>query len=140
MNNIIIVQQVRKANIVQLHQYESYINVGVGYANARTNSYLLRDAIECGKKICGINEIYVIHPGEDIVNPKVGSNHPPYVELPSITCIAELRCDTTIRNQTGIYTLGVCWFQDEYAFPIDESILEKFKEIPFSTLCVEYIF
>jgi len=140
MNDIIIVEQDRKANVVQIHQYESYINVGVGHANARTNSYLLRDAIECGKKICGINEIYVIHPGEDIVNPKVDSNHPPYVELPSITCIAELRCDATIRNQTGIYTLGVCWFQDEYAFPIDGAILEKFKAIPFSTLCVEYIF
>lgn len=140
MNNIIIVQQVTKANIVQLHQYESYINVGVGYANARTNSYLLIDAISSAKKLFGINEIYVIHPGEDIVNPKVVSNHPPNVELPSITCIAEIRCDATIRNQSGIYTLGVCWFQDEYAFPIDKSILEKFKEIPFSKLCVEYQF
>lgn len=140
MSNVIIVEQDREVNIVQLHQYHSYINVGYGYANARINSYLLRGAIESGKKICGINEIYVIQPGEDIVNPKVGSNHPPYVELPSITCIAELRCDATIRNQTGIYKLGVCWFQNEYAFPIDEAILKKFKAIPFSTLCVEYIF
>ena len=114
--------------------------MGYGYANARTNSYLLKDAIKNAKKICGIDEIYVIYPGEEIVNPKVGSNHPPYVELPSITCIAELRCDTTIKNQIGIYILGVCWFQNGYAFPIDESILEKFKAIPFSTLCVEYQF
>ncbi len=60
--------------------------------------------------------------------------------LPNITCIAELRSEMTMGDQTAIYTLGVCWLQDEYAFPIDNTILEKFKEVPFSRLCVEYEF
>lgn len=140
MKDIIIVEQDRVVNIVQLHQYDSYMNVVFGYANARTNSYLLDSAIEKAKTLLGIDEAYVIHPGVDIVNPEVTSKHPPFIELPKITCIAELRSEMTKGDQTATYALGVCWFQDEYAFPIDESILEEFKAIPFSTLCVEYIF
>lgn len=140
MENIIIVEQDREVNIVQLHQYDSYMNVVFGYANACTNSYLLDSAIEKAKILCGIDEIYVIHPGLDKVNPEVTSKHPPYIELPKLICIAELRTDMTKGDQMATYRLGVCWFQDEYAFPIDESILEEFKAIPFSRLCVEYEF
>jgi hypothetical protein len=61
--------------------------------------------------------------------------------LPPIACIVDLWYYSAFRDETKDFSsLGLIWFQDDYAFPMEEQILEKIKQIPFSKICGEFTY
>lgn len=50
-------------------------------------------------------------------------------ELPSVTCIARFMSDGLAGTDDIWSVLRVIWFQDGFAFPIAERVLQQFAEI-----------
>jgi len=100
---------------------------------------ILTDAKEDAKKSCEFNEIYLIEP---VQRPIEYAGRYPFGDpalLPPISCIAELWYCFPVRNmEKDFSSLGLIWFQGDYAFPIDEEILGIIKQIPFSKICGEF--
>ena len=57
--------------------------------------------------------------------------------LPSVTCRIYVKFDGVIDN-CDFSSLTIVWFQDDFAFPIENKILKKIKEIPYSLVCNKY--
>ncbi|MCL7763026.1 hypothetical protein MPF19_06315 [Polaribacter sp. Z014] len=57
--------------------------------------------------------------------------------LPSVICRADVKFDGVIDN-CDFSSLTIVWFQDDFAFPIENKILKKIKEIPYSLVCNKY--
>jgi hypothetical protein len=92
-------------------------------------------------EICGQNEIVIIDPGDLLMlnNGKFTERYS--AKLPNITCVATVWSMLNSSDELNdFYSLGVIWFQEDFAFPIDPQVLEKMKHIPFSKVCREYPF
>ena len=53
--------------------------------------------------------------------------------LPAITCIARFNSDGQLGTDDIWSVLRVIWFQDEFAFPIDDRALRQIAEIDWET-------
>jgi hypothetical protein len=61
--------------------------------------------------------------------------------LPMVTCIGVLRDTAPARDPSKDGSmLTVVWFQDEYALPIDESVLEQLQSIDRERLAADIEF
>ncbi|WP_165251336.1 hypothetical protein [Paludisphaera soli] len=61
--------------------------------------------------------------------------------LPEVTCIAVLRDTAPARDPSRDgSTLTVVWFQDQYALPIEESILRQIQSIDWEQAAADYIY
>lgn len=55
-----------------------------------------------------------------------------------ILCFMGLTCNRTFKISDGLCsTMNVVWLQKNYAFPIDQDILDKLKVLPFRELSKE---
>ncbi|WP_165732618.1 hypothetical protein [Polaribacter sp. 20A6] len=57
--------------------------------------------------------------------------------LPAVICRAYVKFDGVIDN-CDFSSLTIIWFQDDFALPIENKILKKIKEIPYSLVCNKY--
>jgi hypothetical protein len=79
---------------------------------------------------------YLIHPVEtslafrtDNYWEKLGPGYEP-ASIPEITCLAQFDClDTALNPVADFSSLSIVWFQDEFALPIDPSILQSIRAI-----------
>lgn len=61
--------------------------------------------------------------------------------LPHILCTARFRSLKPARDREADYSeLAVSWFQDEFAFPIDPSILQQIIAIDWNSLASDDVF
>ena len=82
---------------------------------------------------------YVIEPTETPI--ELDRDYPfgTPASIPSITCLALFRCLDSVRDETMHYSqLPVIWFQPEYAFPIDQCIMESILAIDWRKLAFDY--
>lgn len=78
------------------------------------------------KNDLGLEEIYTLVP--------IATNE----ELPEVVCMALFHSSSTFKDpEMDGSNLGVIWFQNDFAFPIEQEILEQFKTVPFRELCLE---
>ena len=141
MNEKIIVDGNKEAIITQIKQWRTYRGLLEGLPTTEMNRCRLMATMEDAKKFCGQDEIYLIEPQQTPIT--IGDNDIyPFgtpASLPNITCIAEIMYSRALRDQTKDFSsLGVIWFQDDYAFPINKDVVAKIKDIPFSKICGEF--
>ena len=59
--------------------------------------------------------------------------------LPSMVCVVLLFYFQPVHNSKKYSSiLTAVWFQKEYALPIDNEIVERFKELPWSKLAEDF--
>lgn len=141
MNSKLIIEGDKEVTIKGIKQWHTYAGLLEGLPTTRMNSRILQDLKEDVKKFCGFNEIYIIQPVQSPIeyDGKYPFGDP--VSLPGVTCIAELWHYKPFKNLKKDYsTLGLAWFQNDYAFPIDNEILGKIISVPFSKICGEYTY
>lgn len=129
-----------EVNIVRITQWQTYADLLEGVPNKRLNANLLRQLEDKLQAFCGFDEIYIIRPQEKPIT----VNGPYYrgepAMLPAITCMAEVYTSGTYRDGSKAFSMmGIGWFQENFAFPIDEDIIRQIKQIPFRELCGEYV-
>jgi len=139
MNGELIIEGGKKARIQAIRQWEIYSGLLEGFPTKRMNNEILRGVKETARKFCGMEEVYVIEP---IQTPIEYDGKYPFgepAELPPVACIAEIKCYAVFRDRDKDFSsLALVWFQSDYAFPIEDEILEKIKQIPFSQICGEF--
>ena len=139
MNSKLIIEGDQEVTIKSIKQWHTYSGLLEGMPTTKMNSQILSGVKEDAKKFCGFKEIYVIEPEQ---TPILFEGKYPFgdpASLPGVACIAEIWHYLPFRDETKDFSaLGLVWFQNDYAFPIDNDILEKIKSIPFSKTCGEF--
>ena len=143
MNDQIIVDGNLEVTITKLIQYRTYDGLLEGLPTVEMNNRHLAVTKEDAKKFCRQEEIHLIEPVQMPVPYDEGRlGKYPFgkpASLPRMTCIAKIRHFLTFRDKTKDYSsLGIVWFQEDYAFPIDKEVLKKIQEIPFKKICGEF--
>lgn len=139
MNSKLIVEGDLEVSIKRIRQRHTYEGQLEGYPNKKVNGYILEDVKKEATDYCGLKEVFIVEPKQTPVTNSKAFPFPDAIELPSVVCIAELWYFGTFRNKTmDCSSLGLVWFQNDFAFPIDQEILDKIKEIPFSKICREF--
>jgi|CXWL01.1.fsa_nt_gi hypothetical protein len=123
----------RNINLIGINQRETYAGFLEGMPTKEINQLLIKEAVEAAKQLW--NEApYLIEP---IETPIIWKREYPLgipASIPGKVCISQLRSFYPRGENMGLsgleYSLlTLVWFQDEFAFPIDDSILEKIHSL-----------
>lgn len=139
MNKHLIIDsdlEVRIYSIQQKHTYEGLLE---GLPTKEMNKRRIERFKQEAEKFCNMSHIHLIEPIETPIHydGKYPFGEP--AQLPSIVCIMEVGYHSTFRDLEKDYScLGIIFFQNHFAFPIDTEILEKIKQIPYRQLCAEF--
>ena len=135
----VIVEKDRKVTVQAIYQWATYGGLLEGLPNARMNEQIIARARQRSSQLSGGYTPYLIEP---IQTPIAYEGKYPFgipAELPAIICLAELKYYEAVRNPRMDYSsLGVLWFQEQYAFPIAADILKAMESIPWSQIAAEF--
>ncbi len=109
-----------RASITELNQSSTYNGMLEGYPNQRINAILVKGFTEQLEKKHG-QKVLLIPPIETPKPDEFAPLRNPWMELPGVACEAHL-----FSKSLGEFgsSLIVCWYQDEFAFPVARSVLE----------------
>lgn len=134
----LILKENIKVMITSIHQEITYDGLLEGYPCEKVNTMILHNTKIKAGNLFFMDEIYMIEPFIKVNRNQSGS-FGKMMELPMVTCMATLMCREVFRDQDKHFSaLTVIWFQDQYAFPIQEDILEKITAVPFKEVCGEF--
>jgi hypothetical protein len=123
-----------KVTITRLYQWKTYGGLIEGMPVERINNQILNYALQ---KAGEMDKQIPVHLIEPILTPIPYEGRSPFgdpVAMPSTICIAVLKCYQSIPKLGDYSELTVVWLQEEYAFPIEESILNKLKALSWTQL------
>lgn len=127
-----------EATLASIHQKITYNGLLEGYPCEKVNNMILHNTKIKARNLFSLDEIYIIQPIIKAVEEQHGSLVK-IMELPLVTCIATLMCRKVFRDQDKHFSaLTVIWFQDQYAFPIQEDIIKEIITVPFKEICGEF--
>lgn len=139
MNSSLIIENNKEVTIKSIKQWHTYGGLLEGIPTDKMNTQIIeRTKIEA-KEFSRMEEIYLIEPKQEPID--YDGNYPfgNPAALPGVTCVAELWHNDVFRDTDKMFSsLCIIWFQEDYAFPIDEEIVKDIKEIPFSKICGEF--
>lgn len=139
MKNKLIIEIDLEVSIKRITQRFTYEGQLEGYPNKIVNSIIRNQINNEARDYCGMNEIFLVEPIQIPATNNPAYPFPDAIELPPIVCIVELWYFGTFRDKTKDFSsLGLVWFQNDFSFPIEQEILDKIKEIPFSKICGEF--
>ncbi len=139
MYSDLIIDINKEVTIRKISQWQTYSGLLEGFPTIELNARILSDAKEYARNYCGLEEIYLIEPQQKIIEYEGKYPFGTPSALPGITCIALLRYYKAVRDEKMDFScLGIIWFQEDYAFPIDQNILDKIKIIPFTSIAGEF--
>jgi hypothetical protein len=135
-NGTIRLRSGREVNVTSLRQGAVYAGLIEGVPTKQMNRHEI-EGILAGLRRSG-SEPYLIAPQE---RPITLSRPYPFGEpaaLPGISCVARLRSDSPARGGGDHSYLTVVWFQDDYAFPIDKTVLDQIVCLDWEKLAFDY--
>tara|TARA_Y100000815_G_C12973061_1_gene361197 strand:+ start:92 stop:517 length:426 start_codon:yes stop_codon:yes gene_type:complete len=139
MNSNLIIETNKNVTIKRIKQWHTYGGLLEGIPTDKLNERIINRTKKQAKEFSGMEEIYLIEPKQKPIDydGKYPFGNP--ASLPGVTCIAELWHNDVFKNPDKMFSsLCIIWFQEDYAFPIEENILNSIKEIPFSKICGEF--
>jgi hypothetical protein len=118
--------------INQFFQTHTYYGLLEGTPNSRINKGIVKSSIDKGKRLFGIDTIHLIQPVE---KKKLLQSGKEMASLPRITCFAELSHYKPMQDLSQEQSvLCLIWYQDRFAFPIDEAIVAQIKQLSWTEL------
>lgn len=124
-------------HLSRLHQYLTYAGLYDGYPTRRLNKEIMKDAIRMTSKVIfgHMDKDYLIEP-DQTKKEYPYEDPPPYLRdkaywvIPAVTCISNFISSSLIENTKGSFSsLTIVWFQDAFALPIEDKIVEHIKSI-----------
>ena len=138
-NTHVIIDRDLQVIIVEIKQFLTYGNLLEGIPNLRHNKIIIERTISEAKELFHLQKVHLIEP---VLTPIEYQGRYPFGKtesLPRITCLAELKCSLAFKNKDMDFSgLGLVWFQDDYAFPIEKNINDTIKKIPYRKICEEF--
>ncbi len=139
MSTLFTVEHNLDVTLDSLHQWRTYGGLLEGLPTDKMNANILKRVEEEARKHTYASAVYIIKP-EQIPIPydRVYSFGTP-MEMPPITCVASFTSHKPARNQQMDGSrLTIVWYQEEYAFPVKQSVIEQFIEIPWSKVAEDF--
>jgi hypothetical protein len=127
--------------LVELLQYQTYRGLIDGYPTHGLNKALIAQAISTAKsKQFGSKAPHLFSPVEttaDVPDEPFCDEDWLRAKLPSITCIASFK-SFTVQDPDETHSFAVViWFQDEFALPIDPTILDVLRRLDWKSIAVD---
>jgi hypothetical protein len=122
----------RQIKLHELRQYLTYEGLLEGLPTAETNQLIVKSFKNYPKNRSYDVSPHLIPPVEKPLNQPHGEKYPfgTPSALPPITCIARFQSRQPTKNGNGDFSgLTVVWFQNDFAFPIDPTIIEQIESI-----------
>jgi hypothetical protein len=139
----------RKITLERLVLSKTYAGLVEGYPNHDLNRRLIERVVdEERKKTNPRHEPYVVPPVESPIpyhryhrtstgsSPKLAFGEP--VSLPKILCIGRFESGPAKDKSADGSVLSVLWFQNQFALPIETTIVERIQELDWDRLAVDY--
>ena len=129
----IIVEHNKSVIIKSIHQWMTYGGLLEGLPTDRMNKNILERLPDQIKQHCGDWPFYILEPIQTPIEFDDNYIFGKPMKLPSVICIIDLTFHKAVRNpQMHGSSLIIAWFQNSYAFPIEDEIIEKFKKLAWS--------
>ena len=121
--------------LVQNLTYEGLIEgIPTKEMNARHIEFFIK------KHSSSVKQPYLIEPVESPIN--IGRDYPlgEPAKIPEITCVASFESNYTEQQESILYRsiAKIIWFQEEFALPIERSIIDQIKSIDWPMISTEY--
>jgi hypothetical protein len=116
-------------SIYQEHTYEGLL---AGYPNKEMNDRYIKRNMESALEKMSATKAYLVSPPmfEVEVHKKIRHHYKDALRMPYIVCFGQF--DSSVLKRDDINDgscLTIVWYQDDFAMPIDESVIEHIKTI-----------
>lgn len=153
---------IRLSKWVQYYTYNGFL---LGHATAEDNNYRIEKALKDAKEQLNTESLYLIEPVRTWTTPQFLGNialvEDPYQRalechsdkpvkrlgdtlerLPLITCCATFLSAPFIADcpEMDLSQLSVVWFQDQFAMPIDTTIIKHLQDLDWEAVAQPYWF
>ena len=119
----------RSISLVAIDQWGTYSGLLEGVPTTEMNERHIRYTMDEARKRRNF-EPYLIRPVETPINLDRKYPFGTPASIPAITCIAQFNCFDSARDKSkDASTLPVVWFQSDFAFPIDDAIVEHIRSL-----------
>lgn len=121
-----------------IHQERTYSGLLEGLPTRKMNEQKLHGLPLEAQNQLGKIKVYLIEPSQK----KIEYEEYPFGEpasLPRITCMAQLENNRPARNEEMDFSMLILiWFQDAFAFPIEESILKTIETLDWAEIAQDF--
>jgi len=127
-------------SICQDHTYGGLL---AGYPNKELNDRYVKDAMESALEKMNAEVVYLVPPPllEMEINERARKYRKDAIRIPSITCYGQFESSVIKGDEDNHASwLTIVWYQDDFALPIDESVLEHIKTIDWDDVAEGYEF
>ena len=136
-------------HITSINQEKTYAGLLEGSPNSNMNERIISDALKKSDEANGTNRTVVIPPRlenlEDASSPHKRLYEKFYKKkvrleaMPRILCCATLESYNYAKDSNeDCSSLHVIWFQENFAFPIEEAVIEEIKKLKWSELAYDW--
>ncbi len=123
--------QLRTGTTIHLRSLDQSLVYGgwmAGVPTRETNQDAIERVVAKAREVLEGCEPYLIHPPARPIEPDprpAFARRVPPERIPGVACIARFLSHQPARDPTSDFSqLVVVWFQDDFAFPIDPSVME----------------
>ncbi|MCP4415459.1 MAG: hypothetical protein GY805_02480 [Chloroflexi bacterium] len=122
-------------NIDRFLQIRTYYGLIEGVPDFEINANILKnDKIEA-RRLLGIEAIHQINPTQ---RKRISSSGRELYFLPKVKCIVELSYHKPTKDESKECSrLGLIWYQDKFAFSVNEKIIQSINDLDWEQLSID---
>jgi hypothetical protein len=139
----IVLTNGREIGLISLEQSFTYHGLIEGAPTERMNQEIIDVAVQEARNKQHSRNPYLIPPTQTPIT-FPGSTQYPFgkpMRLPGILCVARFNSRNPVHDHIDpiLYysQLSVIWFQEDFAFPIDKTVLEALRQIDWEKLAYD---
>jgi len=133
----------REIFLDSIYQYHTYGGLLAGYPNKEMNDRHIKNDMESALEQMNAEVIYLVPPSllEMEIDERARRHHKDAIRIPYITCYGQFESSViTGDDRNDASWLTIIWYQDDFALPIEESVLEHIKTIDWDKVAEGYEF
>lgn len=136
----LIVDTDLEVSIDTLYQAKTYGGLLEGVPTKRLNDQIIERVKNKAREMAhGIMPVTIIEPKTRKILGLENNVFGKSIALPGVYCIAEIISSQTFKDPSKDGSgLMVIWFQDTFAWPIQEDVLQELQKLPYKQLCGEF--
>ena len=133
----------REIFLDSIYQYHTYGGLLAGYPNKEMNNRYIKNDMKSALEKMNAEVTYLVPPSliEMEINERARREYKDAIRIPYITCYGQFESSViTGDDRNDASWLTIVWYQDDFALPLDESVLEHIKTIDWDNVAEGYEF
>jgi len=133
----------REIFLNKIYQDYTYDGLLLGYPNREMNDRYVKNSIESAREMMSSDATYLVSPPliEVKIDERVKHHYKDAIRMPYITCYGQFESSKIKGDEYNDGSwLTIIWYQEEFAMPIDSSVIEHIKTIDWEEVAEGYQF